>query len=532
MHQSSESSSAATCGCGCGKPVTVGRAFAQGHYARVAKRAAGGRVLPTFQSPPCACGCGTLVKRPGRRYLMGHQPAGPGARVAARAAQGTPQQIAFGAFIRGATRAADLHAQELERALSVAYRVESGRVVEPRTIASLAQLLSVPIDELLSRAGPVAPRARGGSVPRNSETHRLVNRALAHAGLTLTDVATTLDITGETLSKWIAGRQRPQGERLAALAALLDEPALMGLLSPYLPAGKIRMHCPTCGRERKHWPSAVRKIQERSRARKQDGVSVDWEAGEGTSVCGICSSRQNGQARIERIKKREGRTGLYWLGQKLRHDRKQWIAKHPDKMASVLERLQEGRRAHTPSELDRTRQRLGMLAADPAGRFGLCRLCGKLTFFARNAITKGIALGLFHRTCAVTWSRSPEMRVWARRRQQRAQDGRPNPPAPPMPLPTLPGRRHPSPAELADAYQTTLQYLRQRAASSRALRDDYGHPISAAELASRFGITRRALYLRIERFMTLLPECAVATGRVKQWREIFTTLMEAQPVAS
>src|SRR3712207_425970 len=82
------------------------------------------------------------------------------------------------------------------------------------------------------------------------------------------------------------------------------------------------------------------------------------------------------EAMTRRFVQRHGRHGLYFQGVKLRS----WHKKNADAMAHAMARASEVNRGRSPTQLQEARRRLGLLSLEPRGRFGLCLLCGRLTF--------------------------------------------------------------------------------------------------------------------------------------------------------
>jgi hypothetical protein len=99
-------------------------------------------------------------------------------------------------------------------------------------------------------------------------------------------------------------------------------------------------------------------------------------------------------------------------------------------------------------------------------------------------------------------------------------------PKPEMPIPPRPARRMSSAEELTEGYIATVRYFWQKESHRPAARDEHGDPRSVTWLAQDLGITRDGLRRRVERFLALLPDEAVASGRVAHWRATFVPLSE------
>lgn len=267
---------------------------------------------------------------------------------------------------------------------------------------------------------------------------------------------------------------------------------------------RIIMICRGCGAERQT-PAGV--ARSRAKLAKPGRIIIDWERGTGVLTCGPCNSSALGTVRIARIKKRGPEAFKEHLGRM----RAAKPATRPPSRAGA-----------TLTDHQRARLKLSTLALPCPDPISLCALCGRLLRTrASDAAKGGAAVGKFHGACLRIWRTSPDMKAWwVAGRTVRGRVG----PLPPMPMPPRAADRQSSPDELAEAYITTVRYFWQREGSKRADRDEYSRVRPMSWLAADLGITRQALRLRVQRFLSLLPEIDVAGPGEQLWRAVFLTL--------
>ena len=352
-----------------------------------------------------------------------------------------------------------------------------------------------------------------------------LNEALARSGMTLVEAARRSSITPNTVHNWATGRSIPFRDDLQCLAETVGEPNLVDLIESR--HRRIRLRCRDCGRPRDVEPSEVR-LAEKIRA--EGNITVDWQRGEGQDRCLSCTSRTRFTRMHHNRIKREGR-GV--LREQANNNLGTWRKKNPDKQKKLQQAATAAAAATPRSPLAIARQRLGQFSLKPAGIFGLCALCHKLLFVwdadARAKLAQGKRnVAKFHAACFAKWQKTPEYRAWKLACARAKRVGRR---LPLMTMPHRPSSRMPAPAELAQAYATTVRYFRQHVGSKAALRDGDGELLDIDKLAETLHISRQAIYKRKKRFLDLLPDEATATGQVKRWREVFL-MLEAEDRAA
>lgn len=339
-----------------------------------------------------------------------------------------------------------------------------------------------------------------------------LREALEQSGLSISAAARACGVDRGTLSAWLTGRYLPFRDRLERLAAVLNAPDLLTVVEHR--HHRIVLTCRQCGGENAvmtHYAVA------RSRTAEPGRVSIDLQTGHGQYVCMHCSSRTNGRAFFEKLRKRKGQRGVVEMSQSANEALSR---KNPEARSQALVRARQGVGKVQRTTRQIARKRLGLLRLDVGGTFGICRSCGRLMFSPTTA-QRGASGGSFHGACLWIWRGSQQMRDWqgqCRRAEARGE------PSPSMPLPQRPADRMPSAEDLRAAYVTTVRYFWQREGSRRADRDDLGRPRSAAWLANDLAISRDALYKRVERFLELLPSAGVGGRHERMWRDILLTL--------
>lgn len=211
-----------------------------------------------------------------------------------------------------------------------------------------------------------------------------------------------------------------------------------------------------------------------------------------------------------RVRRRAGRMGLRKMGDQLQ----QRLRDLP------RDRLEEIRAAglevahrwwETATERERLLRSLAMLDPRPAGTFGLCRVCGKLTYLAPGFIrTSAILRAEYHANCQAQWHRSAAWSQWATT-LQKARWGT-GPTAKPQPqLPYGRGRRLNS-DEIASYYAATIEYLqvsyrtaKGRLAPARRRGVTSARAETVADVASKYDIDTHGLLKRVEWVRDHLP---------------------------
>jgi hypothetical protein len=285
-------------------------------------------------------------------------------------------------------------------------------------------------------------------------------------------------------------------------------------------ARPIRLVCRECGAVRQ---ATRHYIQDALRVRESGRIAVDWDRAEAVHTCRACTQRAAMAARNAAAAKRHGRQAFRERGRRLTD----WNAGNPGVRVTRMLASLDTRTWREPSELDTARRRLSNLHLELAGVLGLCVVCHRLTYIdgaaARGFREQGREhVGRFHAACYRDWHKEPVMRAWVSACRRAGMAGRPKPE---MPVPPHPATRMSSPDELLAGYVTTVRYFRQREGIGPAERDEHGEVRSVTWLAKKLHLSRRGLYSRVDRFLALLPDESVATGRPAMWRDIFLTLV-------
>lgn len=211
---------------------------------------------------------------------------------------------------------------------------------------------------------------------------------------------------------------------------------------------------------------------------------------------------------VRRILKAHGRDGLRPLADKMRaHFVTSTTAQERDSIRR--ERAAPALRARWATASARERQLWGLAhrATRPAGLWGICRVCGRLTYVTSASKRPG-RTAEYHGPCMYWWRRkSPEWQAWLRTRRTGQTS------APPVP-PPFPGRRRSS-TELADYYATAINYLRVRLRELGMGQRSKRTPSTIRDLASELGISRQGLHQRVDRLLKLIPQPAVCNRDLK-----------------
>jgi len=219
---------------------------------------------------------------------------------------------------------------------------------------------------------------------------------------------------------------------------------------------------------------------------------------------------------IRRTRKKEGRAGLRRLGERLQ--------------ASLLEKTTvEERRANAAKggaatriyweradEEDRARWALTHLAPRPKGKFGICRVCGKLTF-----LPAGPADGRrveYHGECRKRWmAEDPAYGAWI---SQMRRGRRPEPPTKAYGVGNRAGAE-----ELANYYETAVLYLRAKQRS--ALDQPYTGSVNwLQQLAVERSLSKRGILHQVDRLLNLLPDLSMCNAYFRPKVEALLTLRQ------
>lgn len=247
-------------------------------------------------------------------------------------------------------------------------------------------------------------------------------------------------------------------------------------------------------------------------------IVVDTATGVGTFVCRSCSGTQRLNAHRARLRQRLGRERA---NRRIAAGAARWREAEPEQWAATIQKSVAATHArrgqpHTIDDRQRAAASLGGLKLEPNGRLGLCALCDRLLYTHASQLARRPHDGdRSHRLCVLAWRRETRQRpgTWP-------------------PSSSRPGRGR-SDAELRVAYQTTVRYLKLKHPTKGPRAPDldaYGAPIRTVDqLARTLGVTPSQLYRRVERFLAVLPDEALAVGKVGAWRRIFLTLEPPAP---
>jgi transcriptional regulator with XRE-family HTH domain len=216
-------------------------------------------------------------------------------------------------------------------------------------------------------------------------------------------------------------------------------------------------------------------------------------------------------AMLERVLHR-GQQGKELLRKRGKALRKKTVAKRlsPEDLRTIKEKQRLAMHEHWAGLTSEEHLRHSIAAIHPRqlGQFGLCRVCGKLTFVEPSKLAR--RTGEYHGKCFRDWSaETPEWAEWLEETRLAKRTGRPISPAPQCSY----GRgRRPSASDLADYFEAAVLLLRMRAGWVVRLRRRDGDDARAetvttlAQLASALRMTKRGLYLQVERLIEYLPD--------------------------
>jgi hypothetical protein len=347
-----------------------------------------------------------------------------------------------------------------------------------------------------------------------------LNAALARSGLTLVAAAEASGIPTPTIYSWLLGNKHPYRDSLERLAAAVGAPELVNFIDSR--HRRIQVTCRECETVRKRLPSEVRS---HTLIVSPERLIVDWDRGTAVHTCRRCANRENVATINQKIIKRKGRKGLRDNARGLLA----WQKNNPEQHRRHARAAQAIQVQRGWSERQRLHHRLSHFHLDLNGTLALCSVCHRLLYEprsqARIAEAQGSQIfGKFHGPCLHKWRKSPACRAWASAAVEARRAGRP---VAPFPLPLRPQRRPVDAKALTDGYETTLRYFWLREGSSRADRDDAGELRSITWLLSDLGLTRQGLHQRVDRFLSLLPNERAATGIVRNWCEVLSSLHSA-----
>lgn len=352
-----------------------------------------------------------------------------------------------------------------------------------------------------------------------------VLRALERTGLTLRGAAKESGNSLTTVYSWFNGKGMPFRDNLGRFAEVLGDPGLVYLIESQ--HRWLRMTCRVCGDVREEKPGLVRAYEKK---RDSDRIEVDWNSGGVDYICGKHAGKYKASKRDQPIMKRRGRQALRDRAKPLAAWRETNPETHAEQSRANVAKAREALLLLDGADLARVR--LGKLTLKPEGTFSLCAYCHRLIFTTATETRQRQARGAqevvrkFHVACLKTWRRSEACRAWRLACGKALRSGAS---IPPMPMPPPSDEGVISGKKLAEYYLTTVRYFRQLHRSSWAVFGEDGQPRSIGWLARDLGKSRKTVYLRVERFVSLLPDGATATGRVKEWRDIFLPLWHDRP---
>ena len=124
------------------------------------------------------------------------------------------------------------------------------------------------------------------------------NVAWKQKGLTHAQVCGLAEMHQNDIRNWATGRYRPRSrQKLERLAEVLDAHKLPRLLDPHKPE-KVVVSCPNpegrsdCKGARYYRPGH---LKYQLKTKPGNSADIDWQAGVGTYLCGVCAPKVNGQ---------------------------------------------------------------------------------------------------------------------------------------------------------------------------------------------------------------------------------------------
>ena len=180
---------------------------------------------------------------------------------------------------------------------------------------------------------------------------------------------TQAGLSPDALSWWLSGRTIPSVDSVKALADVLEAPELVTLIPHRFPI--VSMQCESCAGTIDYRASVIRcRIKQGNFA----GIEVDYATGTGTyPKCTSCSRTASGKAMIRRQKRRRGKAGQI---EKAKRNLKQ----SPEQNTAVREKAWAAKRGTHLTDEQKLRISTAKLSTKSPGRFGICRICGLITF--------------------------------------------------------------------------------------------------------------------------------------------------------
>ena len=391
---------------------------------------------------------------------------------------------------RGLTQTA--LAQKAGLSKAQVYRIEKGTstpaLATAQKIAGVLEVMVNEIEELEARIeqhtdspDKAKIKAKAAPIARNPFEATLTV-ALECKGLSREEVCRLIGIHIATLQNWIRTNELPQRHgkltRIKRLAEVLDCPALVPDVK--LKPRQIVMTCTTLGCE---VTLTCKPEQIRATLRKgyHPEAVVDFNSGLGTYRCAICSQRNNMKNIHRKMVKKHGRK---WFHEKAEEN---FASLTEDRRNEGLRKAQESHVGIALSEKHRLNLTAAKLSPKPSGKFGICRVCGLLTFRGQDDRPTET-----HRPC---------LDGWLSERGLFARDAYP---------PRGRGRLL-SHSELAISYEICVRHLLR------------GEPIGKYDggveegLAGVFKKSRRTMIQRIQSFLKYLPIDGRGSARLHRW---------------